>query len=100
MVIRMLTISDVIEDHEEHDGVWFDDDTMEFWNSKILTDLIDDEYFITSEDNFDRTKILYSIRRYDWDSHIVETVAFQEHHTFEEALMYLEHLTGATYIGD
>ena len=56
-------IEAMIEDSLEHGSHFFDEDTMCLWNSEVRSELIEGEYFITSEDNYDGTKILFSIRR-------------------------------------
>ena len=61
-----LKMKDVIEDCKAAENHFFDKETIDFWGSKIETELINNEFFITSEDNFDRTEKLYSIRRYNW----------------------------------
>lgn len=77
---------EMIEDSKKYDKYFFDEDTMNFWNSTIETDLTDNDLFITSEDNFNRTEKLYSIRQYDWESHSVKTISFQQFKTLEDAI--------------
>lgn len=81
-----LKMKDVIEDHKTAEKHFFDKETIDFWGSKIETELINNEFFITSEDNFDRTEKLYSIRRYNWDTHNIETVSFQQFKTLNTAM--------------
>lgn len=81
-----LKMKAVVKDHKDAGKHFFDKDTMHCWGSKIETELINNEFFITSEDNFDRTKRLYSIRHYDWDTHSIETVSFQQFKTLNAAM--------------
>lgn len=81
---------DAIGDHKAHGYHFFDDDTMEFWNSKIEFGMTDNNLFITSEDNFDRTRTLYTVQEYDWEGHCPNTVSgFQEFETLEDAIDFV-----------
>lgn len=65
---------------------FFDKETMKFWNSNIETNLIDDKYFITSEDNFNREKRLYTIREFKDDySDVSNICGFQSFDNIEDA---------------
>lgn len=92
-MIRKPTIEDVIKDHKGH---FFDEDTMSFWGSKIETDLIDGDMFVTSEDNYNRTEKLYSIRRYNWEDHTIDTISFQQFKTLDDAMEALMEFIGGT----
>ena len=83
--MKEKTIETMVQDSLDSGSYFFDDDTMHFWNSRIKSELIEEEYFITSEDNYDRSRILFSICRYDWENHEVTTISWQKHKTLEEA---------------
>lgn len=86
----MLTINDMIKHHKENKYHFFDDDTMQFFGSKIESDLYNDKYFITSEKNFDGTKRLFTVRKYDWETAQVEDIPkFQAFPTLHEAKDFL-----------
>lgn len=66
---------------------FFSADTMKFWNSRILTPLYPNRTFVTSEDSYDRSKLLYTVRRFTEDFKDVFTVdEFQQYETAEEAI--------------
>lgn len=66
---------------------FFDKDTMEFWGSKIESELFPNNCFVTSEDNFDRSKRLYTIRIFDRATGAIEEASeFQAYSTKEEAV--------------
>ena len=78
-----------IEDCKEYGNHFFDKTTMEFWNSKIVAGMYENNTFVTSEDNFDRTRTLYTARHYDWENHRVRTIGeFQQFKTEEEAIAF------------
>ena len=81
-------IHDVVKNSIEAGWYFFDSDTMEFWNTTIETELFDNLCFVTSEDNFDRSKILYSVRRYNPEDASVDTITFQQHSILEEAIEF------------
>lgn len=68
---------------------FFDKDTVKFWGSKVCSRVFKNNCFVTSEDNFNRTERLYSIRRFTGDS--IETIGeFQAYKTKEEAIKALK----------
>lgn len=74
-------------------GHFFSPETMRFFGSKIywnsLTPVGDRWFFITSEDNFDRSLKLFSLREVD-ESFNFNTVDYQEFETLAEAKEELE----------
>lgn len=86
------TMQDVIKDSKLFGNYFFSKETMEFWNSKVESELYDYDLFVTSEDNYNRTETLYSVRHYDWSRHEVRTIAFQKFKTKEEAIEYLKEI--------
>lgn len=83
-----------IEDNRRYGEFWFSKETMKFWNSKVEAGMFDNDTFVTSEDNFDRSKKLYSVRRYDWGNHTVETITFQQHNNLSDAIRFAEECEG------
>jgi hypothetical protein len=70
------TISEI---RRRHAGHWFSESTMRFFGTRIESGVIGGRYFVTSEDNFDRTERLFTVRRAD-DSGDIETVGeFQDY---------------------
>ena len=69
-------------------GTWFSDSNMKFWGSRIywnsLTKVGDKWLFISSEDNWDKSRKMFSIRSVDAEWNL-DTVSFQEHELLEEA---------------
>jgi hypothetical protein len=65
---------------------FFKPEDMEYWGSKIETQPDENHCFITSEDNFNATKKLYTIRRFNLENYHVETVGdFQKFETLAAA---------------
>lgn len=65
---------------------FFDKDTMEFWGSKIESGLYQNNTFITSEDNWNRTERGYTVRQYDPNTaHINDVSGFLAFKTRAEA---------------
>lgn len=81
-------MQDAIEDSLRNGSHFFTKDTMDFWNSKVEAGMYENNTFVTSEDNFDRSRKLYSVRQYDWESHEVETITFQQHDNLEDAIRF------------
>ena len=83
------TMADVRRHNKEAGYHFFDRDTMAFWGSKVMTPLYANNTFVTSDDNFDRTKKLYTVRRYNPESGEVDTVGeFQAFKTLTSAKDY------------
>ena len=65
---------------------WFDPDTLRFFGSRISEASFDGRYFVTSEDNFDRSARYYSIREAMSDGQVDTVGDFQEFATRAQAL--------------
>lgn len=78
-----------IRDSRNHGSYFFQPDTIRFWNSKVVAGMFPNNTFVTSEDNFDRSKQLFTARLYDWRTHSVETIGeFQAFHNKEDAINF------------
>ena len=76
-------------DSRNHGNYFFTPDTIRFWNSKVVAGMFPNNTFVTSEDNYDRSKTLYTARLYDWRTHSVETIGeFQAFSTMEDAINF------------
>lgn len=79
-------------------GYWFAPDTLRFFGSRIywhtLTETKNGWLFISSEDNFDRTKKLFSVRSVNADYDIDTVGDFLEFDTFAHAKTALKNLSG------
>ena len=61
---------------------FFTKETMRFWNSKVETPLFANRCFVTSEDSFDRSRKLYTVRRFSEDyTDIVDIGEFQAYNS-------------------
>lgn len=82
-------LRDVVRANDEAGQHWFETDTMEFFKTKLETDLIDGRYFISSErgPHFPRA---FSIRMADEDGHIETVGDFMAYETLEDAKTALE----------
>lgn len=66
---------------------FFDKGAMEFFGSKLESPLFPNDCFVTSEDNFDRSKRLFTIRKFDRATGSIEDASeFQAYSTKEEAI--------------
>lgn len=79
----------MLEDSRARGDYFFSKETMEFWGSAVVGGLFENNTFVTSEDNFNRTQKLYTARHYNWDTHSVETIGeFQQFKTWTEAIQF------------
>ena len=86
---------EAIRDSLNNGSLFFSEDTMNFWNSKIEYGMFSNDTFVTSEDNFDRTKQLYTVRKYDWQNHQVINISeFQEFEDRNEAIRFAKDYEG------
>ena len=90
--VGRTTIEDVKRINKEKDRHFFDRDTMRFFRSKVERDalrfgqLIDDKYFITSEQFDSDSPRLYSVRRFNPKEGSINTIGeFQEFKTKGQA---------------
>lgn len=81
------TMADVKRNNKESGQYWFSLDTMRFFQCKIESGLIGGKFFITSEQSGWDSPRLYSIRKYDSETHKIDTVGdFQAFKTCQDAL--------------
>jgi hypothetical protein len=80
---------DAIRDGLNSGSKFFTEDTMNFWNSTIEYGMFSNDTFVTGEDNFDRTKYLYTVRKYDWKMHrVIDISEFQAFDDREKAIRF------------
>lgn len=77
------------------EGFFFDPESMDFWGSKISTKLQKREdgciFFLTIEDNFDRTERLYTLRVLIPKHNAgIKTLSFQNHKDKDKAVEKLK----------
>lgn len=83
------TIAEIKAKNKEAGNYWFSEDTMRFFGTKIETGVIYDRYFITSEDNFNRTERFFKVRKAD-DSGKIDTLFWDnDFETIEDAMTAL-----------
>lgn len=80
-----LTLAEVKAQNKATGQFFFSRDTMRFFKSRIHGGLRRGKYFITSEDNFDGSKRLYTIRLVRYDFSISTVGTFQGYHSLEGA---------------
>ena len=84
--IKNARMQEAIRDSLRHGSFFFSQGTIEFWGSEVEYGMFSNNTFVTSEDNYNRTKKLFSVRHYDWERHEVETVTFQQHDNLDDAI--------------
>ena len=89
-----MNFKEMKELNESIGDIWFSKDALAFWNTEIMTDSNELGLFITSDDDYDRTKKLYSVRRIAKTGH-VETLSFQCAGTLSEAKRWIKNFTRA-----
>lgn len=92
---KATCIADVKRICKEEGNHFFDKETIDFWASRVESKLYQNGCFVTSEDNFDRTKRLYTVRRFDpecesYGDLILTASAFQQFESLEEAKKFAE----------
>lgn len=87
----------LVEEHKALGGYWFAPQTMAYFSSRIETGLLPGDHFVSSEQAPDSPyrdepmPRLYSVRRFEADRKIVDTLGdFQEFETLEAALAAAE----------
>lgn len=79
-------MSDVMRYNRMVGQHFFNEGTMLFWGSKIESTLYQNNTFVTSEYNFERTKRLYTVRLYDPETARIKTIGgFQQFKDKSEA---------------
>lgn len=86
----MKTIKQAVKKHKEYGGHFFDPEAMQFFRSRIESELVAGHFFITSEQYGDDSPRLYTIRKIASDGQILSDVGrFQEFESIESAMNYL-----------
>lgn len=87
------SINAIIKDYKKHNpqGHWFDADTMSYWGTRFVGGTYvtpcdgSRVYFVTEEDNFAQDARLFSVRVYDFTTHEVDTLSWQQDTTAQQA---------------
>lgn len=79
------TLRDVVTANDDAGRHWFEDDTMQFFKSRLESDLIDGRYFITSEHGPYGPRA-FTIRMADEDAHIQTIGDFMGYETLTDAI--------------
>lgn len=87
------TMEDVIRMCKEEGNHFFDRDTILFFGSKVETKLFDNFTFVTSDDNWNRTERMYTVRQFDpyyesMGGMIKDVSGFGEFKSLEDAVEY------------
>ena len=85
----MTDLKEAIKKNKKGKYHFFDKETIAFWGTVVYEPLYPRRYFITADDNFDRTRKLFSVRRFSEDYRRVETIEFQAFTSLEEAQSFL-----------
>lgn len=80
--IEYNSIVDILYANHAIGEGFFEKDTLRFWNSKVHN-AVYNGYFVTSEDNFDRSARLYSVRTVRQGR--IKSVEFQTYDTRSKA---------------
>lgn len=82
-----LTIDDVKRINRQNGFHFFDADTMRFWGTSLITELFRNNTFVTADDNYDRSKKMYTVRLFDEDTGDIKTVCgFQRFDNLDDAV--------------
>ena len=82
-----MRMQEAIKKYQSTGKHFFDEDTIEFWGTKLESDLFDNRCFVTSEDDFYKTKRLFTVRQFSEKYDATETIGeFQQYQTKEEAV--------------
>ncbi len=88
-----MTFYEARDRYKMGEGHFFDNETMMFWNSKVFPELYGDQYFITSEPNYDGKDRRFTIRAFSYDYTDVDTVGeFRQYKTIAEAKAVIKDL--------
>lgn len=82
-------LHDVMEANDQAGRHWFEDDAMQFFKTRLESDLIDGRYFITSEHGPHGPRA-FSVRMADEDAHIQTIGNFMGYKTLKRAMTALE----------
>ncbi len=90
------TLAEVVAANDQAGRHWFEADSMEFFNSRLETDLIGGSYFVSSEQYQSGYPRLYTIRQADEDGHIHSIGEFQAYDTLDSAIEAIAKLGGGS----
>jgi hypothetical protein len=89
-------IEQMKRDSLAHGNFFFTRETMNFWGSKVVAGMFNNNTFVTSEDTFDRSQKLFTARQYDWEKHDVKTIGeFQQFKAIEDAVRFAKQYKGS-----
>lgn len=80
-----LTLAEVKAQNKANGQFFFSRDTMRFFKSRIHGGLRQGKYFITSENNYNASQRLYTIRLVKENFSIDTVGTFQTYHSLDEA---------------
>lgn len=89
-----MDIDDVVRENKQKGNHFFDDDTMEHFNSRVETNLFYDKYFVTSEKAPHEKQRFFTVRRVTDDFDVRTVGEFQAYDTKSEAIDRVEQLAG------
>ncbi len=79
------SIAEIREANQAHGYYWFTHSAMHSFGTKIESSVYSGKYFITSEDNYNGTKRLYTIRQASSNGYVSTVEDFNKFHTLEDA---------------
>ena len=82
-------LQDVVRANDKAGRHWFEDDTMQFFKTRLESDLIDGLYFISSERGPHGPRA-FSVRMADEEAHIQTIGDFMAYETLKDAKAALE----------
>ena len=82
--MKHMSLTEIKRAHEANGGYFFREDTMKYWGTKLHGYTTRYNLFITSDDNFNGTKKLFSVRFYNAEKDTFESI-FQKCGTLQEA---------------
>ena len=89
----IITIAEMKKRNEKQGQYWFSKGAMAFFNTKIESEPTEKGYFITSEYIEDPDKKRYTIRLFDLDTNMVQTIGdFRQYETLSEAIGDMNHV--------
>jgi hypothetical protein len=83
--MKLTTMEQVKQANKARGQHWFDADTLEYWGTKIHGELMAGEFFITSEDNFNRDARFFTIRKVSDTGRVSTVGTWQQYATLKEA---------------
>jgi hypothetical protein len=83
--MKFTTMEQVKQANKARGQHWFDADTMEYWGTEIHGEPMAGEFFITSEDNFNKDARFFTIRKVSDTGRISTVGRWQEYATLKEA---------------